>query len=106
MIHKNRCNRRFTTRNKAKRKRKIINELINPEWNSVEWYKHFGQYRKGKIHCSCPICRAKTNHRQMLWKGNGRTPGGNNWKPSDRRRLDSMMDDIRRKEDENNGEEC
>ena len=29
--------------------------LGNP--GPMEWYRHDGQYNKGKIHCSCPMCR-------------------------------------------------
>ena len=41
---------------KAIRKQKICKER-----DGSEWYPHLHQYSKGKIHCSCPICAAKTN---------------------------------------------
>lgn len=56
MYHKNRGNRRYQTYLKSKRKENIVHNLNN-YWH----YKHFGQYRKGKIHCSCAMCSAKTN---------------------------------------------
>lgn len=38
-----------------KRKKRIIHEVYR--WLD-EWYPYDGQYSKGKIHCSCPMCRA------------------------------------------------
>lgn len=26
-----------------------------------DYYTHFNQYAKGKIHCGCPLCSTKTN---------------------------------------------
>lgn len=37
-----------------RRKKKLIHKL-NDYW----YYKYDGQYSKGKIHCSCPMCRGK-----------------------------------------------
>ena len=45
------------TQTKALRKFNIVKSLHN-YW----YYPHFGMYRKGKIHCSCPLCRAKTRY--------------------------------------------
>ena len=39
-----------------KRKKDIIHKVY--PWLG-EWYKHDGQYSKGKIHCSCPLCSYK-----------------------------------------------
>ena len=64
MIHKNICNRRWQDKNKAKRKQKLALELYGDDW-----YKHFGQYRKGKIHCSCAMCQAKTNTKRFKSMG-------------------------------------
>ena len=38
------------------RKVRIVH-MLNDYWV----YPAYGYYRKGKIHCSCPICSAKTN---------------------------------------------
>ena len=51
-----RGSRRYQTYLKAKRKQDIVHELYD-YW----YYPAFGYYRKGKIHCSCPMCSAKTN---------------------------------------------
>jgi hypothetical protein len=34
--------------------RKYICKLRDPKYPN--YYKHDGQYAKGKIHCSCPMC--------------------------------------------------
>jgi len=51
------------------------------------WYRNLHQYSKGKIHCSCPMCRAKTSKTKMR-KSWG--PGGKNWPMRDKKRLDEM----------------
>ena len=55
------------------------------------YYEHEGSYSKGKIHCSCPLCTAKTKNK---W--------GYNFKPSELKKIESleeqekeyMIDDI------------
>lgn len=62
MIHRNRGNRRWQDDNKAKRKQNICHFYTDVVvGGKLEWYPDFGRYRKGKIHCSCPYCRSKTN---------------------------------------------
>lgn len=40
-----------------KRKKKIVS---NWKWfGQFPYYKHDGMFSKGKIHCSCPLCKAK-----------------------------------------------
>lgn len=68
MIHKNRCNRRWRDRQKAKRKASIIHAL-----NNYFPFKSIHALSKAKVHCSCPLCAAKTSK--------------NGWKPSDTRKL-------------------
>ena len=64
MIHRHRGNRRYQTYKKAARKKRIITDLQDC------WYvKHFGMLRKGKIHCSCPMCAEKSNDRLSKSKG-------------------------------------
>lgn len=50
------------------------------------YYKFDGQYSKGKIHCSCSMCRNKTY-------GGAWTPEPN-WKYSDKVRIDAMDKEI------------
>lgn len=111
MIRRHRGNRRDVSEAKAKRKLRIVKEL-NDYWH----YPHFGQYRKGKIHCSCPMCASKTNASLSKSRGptyqtpldentgfprtgrrgsripstNGRF-GKKNWKPSDRKKVERML---------------
>lgn len=63
--------RQYTRRMRAKhikRKKSIVKQLyVSP------WYQYDGMYSKGKIHCSCKMCRAKTKF--------------NGWKPRDLREL-------------------
>lgn len=49
-------------------------------------YKFDGQYSKGKIHCSCEMCRNKT--------GGGAWTPEPNWKHSDKVRIDAMDKEI------------
>lgn len=41
-------------RNKVIHRKKFICNHIY--WDGCDWYKHDGQYSKGKIHCSCRMC--------------------------------------------------
>ena len=87
MIHKNRCNRRWEDDNKAERKQRICHFYTDVvTGGQLEWYPDFGRYRKGKIHCSCPYCRSKTNDPYY----------GKNYSASDRRKIASM--DVRENE--------
>ena len=77
-MHRNRAWRRKKNYSKARRKKKIANKI-----HRNNWYKHNGQYIKGKIHCSCLMCSAKTNNR-------GRWGKPINYKHSDRMMVESM----------------
>ena len=79
---------RDVSRRKALRKRRIAKQLHS--YGSEEYYKHLHQYSKGKIHCSCPLCSAKTRN-----KGKRRALAGNyapsiNYKLSDLKRQIAM----------------
>lgn len=98
MIHKNRGNRKKTDYKKAIRKAKIIKNLHN-YWE----YKSLHELVKGKIYCSCPMCKAKTNNSINKSKGpvdekrkfcrlactNNRY-GRKYWKKSDRKKIDNI----------------
>lgn len=76
---------------KAIRKRRI-DRARNAIWpkNSPyghDWYDNLHQYSKGKIHCSCPMCRSKTNDK------NGLSGPAMNWPVRDQKRMDGMMQD-------------
>ena len=67
---------------KAIRKRRIINAY---GW---DYYDNLHQYSKNKIHCSCPMCRAKTGKRKN-WGTNRK-----NWSIADTKRIEEMQDQI------------
>lgn len=93
--------RRYKNYTKAKRKREI--DFYDYYWyfhkpsnNPLDfslksgWYNNLNQYSKNKIHCSCPMCSAKTRN-----KGRHRNRG-RGWDPSinysitDRRKMDRV----------------
>lgn len=57
--------RRHNNWTKARRKRRITKEIYwthhQGDW---EYYNNLHQYSKNKIHCSCPLCAAKTRSRR------------------------------------------
>lgn len=40
-------------RNKAIQRKKYLSNAVY----EIDWYKHDGQYSKGKIHCGCGLCK-------------------------------------------------
>lgn len=71
---KHRGFRRKIDHAKAARKKQIAHDV-----NGID-YKFDGQYIKGKIHCSCPLCAAKT--------------GKNGYKHSDMLKFMSIMEQM------------
>ena len=61
---------------KALRKKKISDSY----WEGHSYYNNLHQYSKNKIHCSCYMCRMKTNNKG---KNKKLYPGCKNWKHSD-----------------------
>lgn len=53
---RDRAERRKLRYKKIKKKKKIAKEVYG-----FPYYHKDGKYSKGKIHCSCPMCSAKTN---------------------------------------------
>lgn len=88
---RNRAEKRHNDWKKAIRKKKIINAY---GW---DYYDNLHQYSKNKIHCSCPLCRSKTNPKC----GQGCGPGMN-WSESDLRKLESMEEQIQEFDNEQN----
>lgn len=85
MIHKNRANRRRVRMSKSRRKFRIISE--------THYYsppEHISELSKAKIHCSCPLCSAKS--KRAMGK---RYRGHDCWKVSDRRKFESMAEQIK-----------
>ena len=52
---------RDISRRKALRKKHLI-ERLHPSWGTG-YYDNLHQYSKNKIHCSCPLCSAKTRNK-------------------------------------------
>ncbi len=44
--------RRYVRNKTILRKKCISNSVYG-----IDWYKHDGQYSKGKIHCGCSLCK-------------------------------------------------
>ena len=74
-----------------------ILDLENPGttgyWMPFCAVKHRGMLSKGKIHCSCPMCRAKTRNKGSRRKGS--LSPAHNYTIADQRKLDAMAADIR-----------
>ena len=85
---RNRAWRRYKNYTKAKRKERIVHEQ-NDYWH----YKFFGQYIKGKICCSCPMCRRKTKNKGAA----AFYHGVHNYRPMDFRRIQSMNENLNNK---------
>lgn len=97
--------RRYKNYTKAKRKREI--DLYSIWWyphypsslNSLDFstgrgmYHNLHQYSKNKIHCSCPMCSAKTRNKGKHRKTKPCSPSIN-YKRVDLRRQQSMDADI------------
>lgn len=76
-----RAERRKNDYSKAIRKKNIAEHCYGTSQNyGVRWYNNLHQYSKNKIHCSCPMCSAKTSKY-------GNTP---NYKHSDELKISSM----------------
>ena len=72
-------NRKMAWRH-ARRKRRIAREVYRSwYWHEYDWdyYDHLHQFSKNKIHCSCPMCSAKTRN-----KGRHRRKGAHAYSPA------------------------
>lgn len=83
-IGRTRAYRRYKNLTKALRKKKLSDKWLLRETWSRSYYPNLNQYSKNKIHCSCPLCRAKTNNK-------GRT---GSWAPN----YNPKISDIRKNE--------
>ena len=75
---------------KALRKYHIDRDISAGKWWPM--YNNLHQYADNKIHCSCPMCSAKTNNK----KHNG--PRGwepsKNWSISDQKKINNMESQV------------
>jgi len=70
---------------KAIRKQKICRER-----DGSEWYPHLHQYSKGKIHCSCSLCKPKVSKRRPAFGEEKGRHGGHWWRHTDVKRFLAM----------------
>lgn len=86
-----RAMRRYLNWSAALRKRRRADKVY-----SFPYYNNLHQYSKGKIHCSCPLCSAKSK----------RPREGYVWKHSDRKQMLAMESQVTeyRQGDESYGE--
>ena len=82
---------REITRRKARNRRALARKIYHSD---VDYYDNLHQFSKNKIHCSCPMCSAKTrNKRKRNGNGWGFAPSIN-YKISDQRKVDAMKLDL------------
>lgn len=68
-----------------------IDQAISPK-NLPPLYNNLHQYADNKIHCSCPMCSAKTNNKNRSG-ARGWEPS-ENWSISDQKKIDSINSQI------------
>lgn len=81
---------RDVSRRKALRKRRLDKEV---SWG-CPFYDNLHQYSKNKIHCSCPMCSAKTNNKGKRRLKHGNYAPSKNWKHSDLQRQEQMDAEV------------
>lgn len=81
---------RAKTWTKALRKYHIDRDNSAGRWSP--WYDNLHQYADNTIHCSCPMCSAKTNNKNR--KGSRGYEPSKNWSISDRRKIDEMVGQL------------
>lgn len=86
MIHHDIRYRRFTRRNAIQRKRKIAVSSFCFSHEYLADPRHVGQWAKGKVHCSCPLCACKST--KVIGK---RTNSQAGYSVSDLRKFDTLI---------------
>lgn len=88
-----------SNRTRAWRRRKNVTKALRKlnitkhywSFDSHPYYSNLHQYSKNKIHCSCPMCSAKTRNKGRRSRKNYHP--AINYKPSDLRRQKAMDQD-------------
>ena len=77
---------------KAIRKKNICEQVYG-----IEYYNNLHQYSKNKVHCSCPLCAAKTGdtHNNRKITGTHQRYGKKNWKIGDKRKIQVLNDKLK-----------
>lgn len=86
-------NRKMAWRH-ARRKRRIARQVYKAwHWREIDWdyYDHLHQFSKNKIHCSCPMCSAKTRNKGRRNRKN--YAPSINYKASDLRKIQRLQFD-------------
>lgn len=73
---------------KALRKRRIDHDVYDYHDREYGYYRSLHQYSKNKIHCSCPMCSAKTKNKGRRKKNWWAPP--RNYKISDVRKIQKL----------------
>ena len=79
---------RYQHKRCALRHKRITEEVYQIE----NYFDIFNKFDSFKIHCSCPMCSAKTNNKNRSG-ARGWEPS-ENWSISDQRKLDSMKGQL------------
>lgn len=87
-MYRTSAERRHNDYKKAKRKRDIC--LHEYGW---EYYDNLHQYSKNKIHCSCPMCSAKTRKSKDVYGERKGRHGGLSLTHRDMKAWESMQYD-------------
>jgi hypothetical protein len=76
----------------AIRKRRIAKMIYASWYNESDWeyYSNLHQFSKNKIHCSCPLCSAKTRNKGKRRKNAHSSALSLNYKISDLRKIQRL----------------
>lgn len=77
---------------RAERRHNDFRKAIRKKNIHPDWYDNLHQYSKNKVHCSCYMCREKTNNKGFKHK-HFWFPA-TNWPMTDRKKLESMSEDY------------
>ena len=89
----NRADRRDIDRRKALRK-KHLSENFWSHASDYPYYDNLHQYSKNKIHCSCPMCSAKSKNKGARRNKRQNYQPSHNWKHSDLKRIFSAEEQM------------
>lgn len=79
---------RDVSKRKALRKRRITREVYGDI--AHPYYDNLHQYSKNKVHCSCPLCSAKSKNKGKRRQKTATYEPSYNWKIADLRKFNRM----------------
>ena len=83
-MNRSKAYNRYQHKKHAIRHKRITQEV----YNTPNYFDEFNKYDSFKIHCSCPMCRAKTAKRKQVFSG------GKNWSITDKKKIDKMKEQV------------